>query len=53
MKIKISHLPEEEPEAVAALVAIRRLHPSAKVVKSDRHPPFKQIYLTTKRPKKS
>jgi len=50
-KITIAYLPEDEPEAAAALAALRRLNPDAKVRKSDRHPPFLHIYLTTKRQK--
>ena len=48
MKITIAHLPEEEQEAAADLAALRQLHPGIKVRKSDAHPPFKHIYLTTK-----
>ncbi len=50
MKIKLSFLPEEEGEAVADLAALLRLHPGAKPRRSDRHPPFKHIYLTTSPP---
>lgn len=48
MKIKLSYLPEEEREAGAALSALLRLIPGAKVRKSDAHPPYKHLYLTTK-----
>lgn len=50
MKHKISYLPEEEQEAAADLAALLSHHPGAKVRKSDAHPPFKHIYLTTKIP---
>ena len=50
MKVKISYLPEEEQEAAADLAALISQHPGAKVRKSDTHPPFKHIYLTTKIP---
>lgn len=51
MKIKISYKPDEEKEATASVVAILRIHPGAIVRKSDRHAPFRHIYLTTeKRP---
>lgn len=46
MKIKLTYLPEEEKEADAALRALRRLFPRAKVRKSDAHPPKNCIYLT-------
>lgn len=52
MKHKISYLPEEEQEATADLAELQRRHPGAKVRKSDAHPPFKHIYLTTKMPGK-
>jgi len=48
-KITVAYLPEDKQEATAALAALRRLHPDAKVRKSDRHPPYKHIYLTTKK----
>ena len=51
MKITVAYLPEDEKEATAALAALRRLHPDGKVRKSDRHPPYLHIYLTTKQQK--
>lgn len=50
MKITLAYIPEEEQEANAATTAILRIYPRSKVRKSDRHPPFKHIYLTTKKP---
>ena len=47
MKVTIAYLPTEEGEA--ALAALLQLYPGAKVRKSERHPPFKHIYLTTKK----
>lgn len=52
MKFTIAYRPEEGPDAAAALAALRRLHPGARVHKNDAHPPFKHIYLTTKTPGK-
>lgn len=52
MKFKIAYLPEEEQEAAADLAALLSRHPGAKVHRSDVHPPFKHIYLTTKKPGK-
>lgn len=49
MKITVAYLPEDEQDAAAALAALRRLHPDGKVRKSDRYPPFKHFYLTTKK----
>ena len=51
MKIKISYKPEEGKEATAAVVAFLRLHPGATVRKSDRHDPFRHIYIVTQRTK--
>lgn len=50
MKIKLSYLPEDEAEAVATVAAIRQLHPGVKIRKSEANPPYKHIYLTTKKP---
>ncbi len=50
MKITIAYLPEEEREADLINRFVQGLLPIEKVRKSDRHPPFKHIYLTTKRP---
>ena len=46
MKVKISYLPEEERAASDALAALRLQHPGAKIRKSERHPPYRQIYLS-------
>lgn len=48
MKIIVAYLPEEEREADLICRFVHRLCPG-KVRKSDRHPPFKHIYLTTKK----
>ena len=50
MKISISYSPVEEREADLINRFVQGLLPIEKVRKSDRHPPFKHIYLTTKRP---
>ena len=52
MKITIAYLPEEEREADIIHVFSRSLLDNVKVRKSDRHPPFKHIYLTAKKPEK-
>lgn len=52
MKGSISYLPGEERQAEAWETAIRAADPRVKVRKSDAHPPFKHIYLTTKKPAK-
>lgn len=50
MKISITYLPEEEREAHIIHIFAQGLLGNIKVRKSDRHPPFKHIYLTTKKP---
>ena len=52
MKITFAYLPAEEQEAAADLAALRQLHPGMKVRKSNAHPPFRHIYLTTTKPTK-
>lgn len=47
MKIKISYKQDEEKNAGAAVMALLRVLPGAKVRKSDRHAPFIHTYLTT------
>ena len=49
MKVIVAYLPEEEREADLICRFVHRLCPG-KIRKSDRRPPFKHIYLTTKRP---
>lgn len=52
MKIKITYLSAEDQEAADIQAAILRRFPGVKIHKSDAHPPFKHIYLTTKKPGK-
>jgi len=52
MKITIAYIPEEEPEAATVVAAIRSSDSDFTARKSERHPPFKHIYLTTRRPGK-
>lgn len=53
MKIKISYKPDEEKEAVASMVAFLQIHPGAIVRKSDRHDPFRHIYIATEKQQNS
>ena len=50
MKITIAYIPDEEEAAITSVAALRRISPSMKVRESERHPPFRHIYLTTKKP---
>lgn len=52
MKITIAYTADEEREAIADLETLRRLHPAGRVHKKDSKPPFKHLYLTTKKPGK-
>ncbi|MDY4509118.1 MAG: hypothetical protein SPD95_10410 [Candidatus Faecousia sp.] len=49
MKISIAYLPGEDQEAGAVKSFIESSIPGVKVRESDRHAPFKHIYLTTKK----
>lgn len=49
MKITIAYLPGEDKQAYDVKSFVRRSFPGVKVRESDRHAPFKHIYLTTKK----
>ena len=46
MKVKISYLPQEERDAIAALTALQLRPPDGRTRRSDRHPPYRQIYFS-------
>lgn len=50
MKIQLSYLPGEDLAARTVEEWCRGTFPGVKVRESDRHPPFKHIYMTTKKP---
>ena len=50
MKIKISIGPGDEQDGAKAVQELSRLFPAARVRESDKNPPFKVVYLTTKPP---
>ena len=50
MKITIAYLPEEERKANLMKSIALGIIPGAKVKESDRHAPFKHIYLSSKKP---
>ena len=52
MKITITYLPEEEREAKVAKAFVRAMCDGMRVKERDTNPPFKSIYLSTKRPRK-
>ena len=47
MKMTLAYLPEEEERAAVVLAALLRAFPDTKVKKSNAHPPFRHIYLST------
>ena len=52
MKITIAYLPEEQQKANNLLRCLRSFLGDSldKVRESDRHPPFRHIYMTTRKP---
>ena len=52
MKITIAYIPDEQETVTTSVAVLRNIFPDIKVRKSERHPPFKHIYLTTKMPEK-
>ncbi len=49
MKITIAYIPGEEREAKLIQSFARSLLGGTKVHESDRHPPFRHIYITTRK----
>ena len=52
MKIRIAYLPEEQRSAMAVAAAVRETLGEVKCHISDRHPPFKHIFLSSSIPQK-
>ena len=46
MKVTVSYLPEGGRAATAALTALQPHHPDGRTRRSDRHPPYRQIYFS-------
>ena len=53
MKITIAYLPDEERNVGIIRAFVKSLLPETKVRESERHSPYKHIYLTTKKPEKA
>ena len=51
MKITIAYTEESSADAAASVAALQKVLPGVKVKKSEKHPPFMHLYLTT--PKES
>ncbi len=49
MKVTISYIPSETREADMISRFVLSILPGTKVRESDRHPPFKHIYLATRK----
>lgn len=49
MKVKITYLPGEEREAETLHNCAKELLKPVKVQRSDRHPPYKHIYIATEK----
>ena len=47
MKVKITYLPGEEREAETLHNCAKAMLKPVKVSRSDRHPPYKHIYIAT------
>lgn len=47
MKITIAYTEESSAAAAASVAALKEVLPGVKVKKSEKHPPFKHLYLTT------
>lgn len=50
MKITIAYLPEEERLALIINCFLQSLCPDNRTRTSERHPPYRHIYLATKKP---
>ncbi len=53
MKIKISFEPSEEAQVSVIVNAIKKLKPLLKIKVSDKHPPYKQMYIAFGNKKKT
>ena len=52
MKITIAHLAEETQQAESVEEFIKKEHPTATVKRSQKHPPYRHIYIATGGPVK-
>ena len=47
MKISITHTDEETQEAEAVVAAVQMILPKGKLRRSDSHPPYRKVFITT------
>jgi len=52
VKITIAHLAEETQQAQSVETFIKKEHPTATVKRSQKHPPYRHIYIATGGPAK-
>ena len=50
MKIRIAYISEEEGQARAVAAMLRHLLGDVRIHDTDKHEPFRHLYITTKRP---
>ena len=48
MKITIAYTEDSGADAAASVAALLKVLPGARVKQSEKHPPFKHYYLTTR-----
>lgn len=48
MKITFAYLPEEQEDANSGVSALKRLYPNMKLRKSEKHEPYRHVYLNIK-----
>lgn len=52
MKVTIAYTADEQEAAANTAAVLRQMYPGIRMRESDRQPPFKHLYLTTKKPGK-
>ena len=50
MKIKIAYQPEEEKQAYTVAEMLCQLLGEVRILDTDKHEPFRHLYISTKRP---
>lgn len=48
MKITIAYTEDSSTDAAASVAALIKMFPGARVKQSEKHPPFKHYYVTTR-----
>ncbi len=50
MKVKITYLPNERIKAFLAAKCIQQIMEPTRIKESDKHPPYRHIYISSKEP---